>query len=135
MQAATPRCRSWIKIDVTGPLDRAELVVHCDSLEDLAVVANRRKHAAGLKQTGEINLVHSAVGERQRYPALRERLDLGMVGRDAFMAAVRSALAAQEPELASNWRPARRDGSRPILAPSVALDRARRREGPRRSRS
>ncbi len=66
-----------IKIYVIGPLDRAELTVHGDGLEDHAVITDRSEHAAGLKQPGQIDLVHRAVGERQPNPALSERLNVG----------------------------------------------------------
>jgi hypothetical protein len=60
-----------VKVDVTGPHDRAEVRVHYDGLKDRAVIANRGKHAAGLKNAGKVDLVDGAVGERQAYPAVR----------------------------------------------------------------
>ncbi len=98
-----------IKIYVTGPLDRAELTVHGDGLEDLAVITNRSEHAADLQKPGQIYFVHRAVGERQSNPALSERLnpgdgrtrwvhDSGAIGAGCSGTWMRSQLAA------SSWR-------------------------------
>ncbi len=52
-----------IDIYATGPLDRAELPLRSDGVEDLAVGANGCEHAAGLHWPGQVDLVHRAGGD------------------------------------------------------------------------
>lgn len=60
-----------IEIDLSGPDDDAKLAVNGDGLEDVRVVANRGKYAAGLQQLSEIDLMYSAVAEGQPKPTFR----------------------------------------------------------------
>lgn len=65
-----------IKIDITGPDDGAELAADGDSLEDVAIVADRAEHAADLQQIREVDLVHGAVAEGQPKPMAGEGFNL-----------------------------------------------------------
>jgi len=60
-----------IEIDLPWPEDGAKLAVNGDGLEDVRVVANRGKYAAGLQQPSEIDLMDRAVAEGEPKPMLR----------------------------------------------------------------
>jgi hypothetical protein len=60
-----------IEIDLPWPYDGAKLAVNGNGLEDIRIVANRGKYAAGLQQPSEIDLMDGTVAEGQPKPMLR----------------------------------------------------------------
>jgi hypothetical protein len=83
-----------IKIDVPGPDDSSELAVNADGREDIAVVADRCKYAAGLLQPPEIDLVYRTVTKGHAKPVPRERLNVAAAAPAATRRASGSSVAA-----------------------------------------
>lgn len=51
----------WVKVNLSGPLDRASLGVDVNLIEDFSVVANRSEYASPSDQLAQVDLLDGSV--------------------------------------------------------------------------